>query len=206
MTLRIAALALVALAAIAPAMPVPPEPGQRPVREMIVEEQIKVALDTDKGRIIIALDRGRAPVTVDNFLAYVDQGWLTGQPFYRAMPYGDGGLIQGGVRDGAKLLPPIQHEPTSVTGLRNVAGSVAMASLGPGTARSDFFIMTTDIPAFDASPTDGGFAVFGRVVEGMDVVKAILAAPTSPTKGESVMRGQMLEPEVRIVKAARVKA
>lgn len=205
MMIRIAAIALAAFASVATAMPVPPEPGQPTVKEMIVEQEIRVALDTDKGRIVIALDRGRAPITVDNFLAYVDKGWLSGQPFYRAMQYGDGGLIQGGVRDGAKLLPPIKHEPTSVTGLHNVAGSVAMASLGPGTARSDFFIMTTDIPAFDATPTDGGFAVFGHVVEGMEVVKAILAAPTSATKGEGVMKGQMLEPEVKIVKTARVK-
>ena len=74
-----------------------------------------------------------------------------------------------------------------------------MASSGPGTATSDFFILTTDIPAFDAS-----FAAFGRVVEGMDVVKAILALPVSPTRGEGAMKGQMLEPGVKIVKAARV--
>ena len=80
-----------------------------------------------------------------------------------------------------------------------------MANSGPNTARSDFFIMTTDIPAFDAKGADVGFAAFGRVVEGQDVVNAILAAPTSPTKGEGSMRGQMLEPVVKIVTAERVK-
>jgi len=80
-----------------------------------------------------------------------------------------------------------------------------MANSGPGTARSDFFIMTTDIPAFDAKGADIGFAAFGRVVEGQEVVKAILAAPVSPTKGEGSMKGQMLEPVVTILKAERVK-
>ncbi len=79
-----------------------------------------------------------------------------------------------------------------------------MANAGPGTTRSDFFIMTTDIPAFDAKGNDIGFAAFGRVVEGQEVVKKILAAPVSPTKGEGSMKGQMLEPVVKIVKAARL--
>jgi peptidyl-prolyl cis-trans isomerase A (cyclophilin A) len=77
-----------------------------------------------------------------------------------------------------------------------------MAALAPGQARSDFFIMTTDIKGFDGA---NGFAAFGHVVEGMDVVKAILAAPVSATKGEGAMKGQMLDPPVKIVKAARVK-
>ena len=80
-----------------------------------------------------------------------------------------------------------------------------MANSGRGTARSDFFIMTTDIAAFDAKGSDLGFAAFGRVVEGQEVVKAILVSPTSPTLGEGAMKGQMLEPAVRIVKAERVK-
>jgi len=101
-------------------------------------------------------------------------------------------------------LPPVAHEPTSQTGLSNKAWTVAMANAGPGTARSDFFIMTTDIPAFDAKGSDIGFAAFGRVVEGQEVVKAILAAPTSPTKGEGSMKGQMLEPAVKIVKAVKL--
>ena len=169
------------------------------------EDLVRVALDTEKGRIVLALDRGRAPVTTANFLAYVDKKWLDGQPFYRAFSYGSGGVIQGGVRDGAKQLPPIKHEPTSRTGLANKAWTIAMANAGEGTARSDFFIMTADIPAFDATASQPGFAAFGRVVEGQEVVKAILAAPVSPTKGEGSMKGQMLEPEVKITKAERVK-
>lgn len=170
-----------------------------------VDDLVKVALDTDAGRIVVALDRGRAPVTTANFLRYVDSGKFNGESFYRAMRYGQGGLIQGGITSNArKLGPPIAHEPTSATGLRNVAGTLAMARLAPGSARADFFILTTDIPAFDASGSDPGFAAFGRVVEGMEVVNRILAAPVSATRGEGAMKGQMLEPRVTIRKAARV--
>ena len=171
---------------------------------------VPVAIDTSLGRIVVALDQGRAPVSSANFLRYVDTKRFDGEIFYRAMKNGpDGGLIQGGVTtDARKLLPPIAHEPTSQTGLKHVAGAISMARLTPGSAKADFFILTADIPGFDAGAPGGdadGFAVFGHVVEGMDVVKAIYAAPTSPTKGEGVMKGQMLEPPVKIIKAARVK-
>lgn len=165
---------------------------------------VKVALETDKGRIVLALNQRRAPATTGNFLAYVDKGWFNGQPFYRAFKYGSGGIIQGGVRDGAKQLAPIAHESTAQTGLSHVAGTIAMANFGPGTARSDFFILTADVPAFDANQGNIGFAPFGRVVEGMEVVNAILASPVSPTKGEGVMKGQMLEPAIKIVRARRI--
>ena len=172
------------------------------------DQSVKVALETDLGRIVLELDQGRAPVTTANFLRYVDARNFDGQTFYRAMKVGEGGLIQGGVRtDGRKLFPPIAHEPTSQTGLRNVAGAIVMANGGPGTARSDFFILIDDQPAFDAGHPQGdahGFAVFGKVVEGMDVVRKILNAPVSATKGEGVMAGQILEPEVKIVKAERI--
>jgi peptidyl-prolyl cis-trans isomerase A (cyclophilin A) len=164
------------------------------------DDLVRVALDTEKGRIVIALDRGRAPVTAGNFLHYVESGKLNGESFYRAMPYAKGGLVQGGITsDARKLAEPIAHEAPSTTGIKHVAGAISMANVGPGTARSDFFILTTDIPAFDAS-----FAAFGRVVEGMDVVNAILASPVSPTKGGEGMRGQMLEPPVKIRKAERL--
>ena len=149
---------------------------------------------------MIALDRGRAPLTTANFLSYVDSGKLDGESFYRAMPYGNGGLIQGGISgDARKLNPPVAHEPVSQTGITHKAGTISMANFGPGTAKSDFFILTADVPSFDAS-----FAAFGQVLEGMDVVKAILASPVSPTRGEGPMKGQMLEPPVKIVKAERL--
>lgn len=181
-----------------------------PVAGSAQADLVPVTIETSLGRIVVALDRGHAPVTTANFLHYVDTHRLDGESFYRAMKNGpDGGLIQGGIRsDTRKLYPPIAHEPTSVTGLKNVAGAVSMARLAPGSARADFFILTADMPGFDAGAPGGdadGFAVFGHVTQGMDVVKAIYAAPTSPTKGEGVMKGQMLDPPIRIVKVTRVK-
>ena len=169
------------------------------------EDLVRVALDTDKGRIVLALDLGRAPITTANFLAYVDKKLFAGETFYRAFKYGDGGVVQGGARSAGKQLPTIAHEPTSKPGLSNKAWTIAMANAGAGTAGSDFFIMTTDIPAFDAKGSDIGFAAFGKVIEGQDVVKAILASPVSPTRGEGSMRGQMLDPAVKIMKAERVE-
>jgi peptidyl-prolyl cis-trans isomerase A (cyclophilin A) len=186
-------IALLAAALSAPALTQAPAPAAG---------LVPVAIETSLGRIVVALDTAHAPLTSANFLAYVDAGKFDGETFYRAMPYGDGGLVQGGITsDASKLNPPVAYEGSDTTGIRNAAGSIAMAALAPGKAQADFFIETTDIPAFDGP---NGFAAFGRVVEGMDVVKAILAAPVSPTKGEGPMKGQMLEPPVKILKAERV--
>jgi peptidyl-prolyl cis-trans isomerase A (cyclophilin A) len=178
-----------------------PALAQATVAPAPAEDVVKVALDTSAGRIILALDRGHAPITTANFLKYVDAGRFNGESFYRAMRFGEnGGLIQAGVTsDARKLYPAIEHEPVSKTGIKHVAGTVSMAAFSPGTAKADFFILTSDAPSFDAS-----FAAFGHVVEGMDIVKAIQAAPTSPTKGEGVMKGQMLDPVVKITKASRI--
>ena len=196
MTIR---LCLALLAAAAPAAAIAQTaPAVAPAA---AEDLVRVALETGAGRIVIALDRGRAPVTTANFLHYVESGKLNGEGFYRAMPLTKGGLIQGGITtDGRKIAPAIAHEPPSKTGLKHVRGTISMANAGPGTAKSDFFILTTDVPSFDAT-----FAPFGHVVEGMDVVEKILAAPVSPTKGLGVMKGQMLDPVVKIVKASRLK-
>ena len=173
------------------------------------EDVVPVAIETSLGRIVVALDRGHAPITTANFLRYVDAHRLDGESFYRAMHMGEGGLIQGGVRsDTRKLFAPIADEPSSKTGLKNVAGAISMARNTPNSARADFFILLSDTPGFDAGASaddPNGFAAFGHVVEGMDVVKKIFEAPTSPTKGEGVMKGQMLEPPVKILKAARLK-
>jgi peptidyl-prolyl cis-trans isomerase A (cyclophilin A) len=175
---------------------------------------VPVAIDTGLGRIVIALDQAHAPITAANFLHYVDTHRFDGETFYRAMHMpdakgGQGGLIQGGVRsDSRKLYPPIAHEPSSQTGLKNVAGAVSMARLAPGTAQADFFILLSDTPGFDAGGYGGdpdGFAVFGHVTEGMDVVRKIFASPVSETKGEGVMKGQYLDPPVKIIKAERVE-
>ena len=201
MTKRIILAAFVAILA-APGLA---ESPAAPSAQAAKDDLVRVAIDTEKGRIVVALDAKRAPLTTANFLAYVDKKWLDGQPFYRSMPLTNGGLIQGGSRDGAKQLPPIAIESTAMTGLKNKAGAIVMANAGGKTTRSDFFILTSDVPSFDATATAPGFAPFGTVVEGMDVVQAIFASPRSPTKGNGAMKGQMLDPVVKIVKAVRVK-
>jgi peptidyl-prolyl cis-trans isomerase A (cyclophilin A) len=177
------------------------------------EDLVPIAIDTSLGRIVVALDRAHAPVTTANFLHYVDTHRFDGQYFYRAMHVpdakgADGGLIQGGVTtDIRKLYPPIAHEPTTQTGLHNLAGAISMANGGAGTARSDFFILLSDMPGLDANGPGGdatGFAAFGHVIEGMDVVRKIWSAPVSATKGEGAMKGQMLDPRIQILKAARL--
>ena len=196
--------ALVATPALAQG-PGPAPPAQAPQAELV-----PVAIDTSLGRIVLALDPVHAPVTAASFLHYVDTHRFDGESVYRTMHMGDGGLIQGGVRsDARKLYPPIAHEPSSRTGLKNVAGAVSMARLAPGSAQADFFILLSDTPGFDAGAPGGdadGFAVFGHVVEGMDVVKKIAASPVDPNKGEGVMKGQFLDPAVTIVKAERLGA
>jgi peptidyl-prolyl cis-trans isomerase A (cyclophilin A) len=189
-------------------------PGPQAAAPAAKEDLVPVAIDTSLGRIVIALDRGHAPVTTANFLHYVDTDRFDGQTFYRAMHMADadgkdGGLIQAGVRTDIRLLyPPIAHEPTTQTGLHNVAGAISMANNGPGTARADFFILLSDMPGLDAGGPGGdanGFAAFGHVTEGMDVVRQIWNAPVSQTKGEGAMKGQMLDPPVKIIHAERLK-
>lgn len=201
--LAAAALALLGVPALAqPTTPPATPPAAR-------EDLVPVAIDTSLGRIVVALDRGHAPITTANFLHYVDTHRFDGQTFYRAMHQGDGGLIQGGITtDARKLFPPIAHEPTTKTGLHNVAGAISMANAGPGTARADFFILLSDMPGLDANGPGGdanGFAVFGHVTDGMDVVKKIFDSPVSPTKGSAAMKGQMLDPPITIVRVSRVK-
>ena len=173
-----------------------------------------VVLDTTLGDITLAIETERAPITAANFLRYVDEHRLDGTVFYRAMRLTWGpqpnGLIQGGTQyDPKRVLPPIAHEPTSQTGLSHVAGAISMARYAPGTATGDFSIMVSAQPSLDADPrgeTDdarAGFAAFGHVVSGMDVVLKIFAAPTDPEKGEGWMKGQMLAEPVTIVHARR---
>ncbi|MEO7563689.1 MAG: peptidylprolyl isomerase [Sphingomicrobium sp.] len=205
MTKRIILAAIVAALATPGLAQVPGSPPAQAPQEKLVP----VAIETSLGRIVIALDRGRAPVTTANFLHYVDTHRFDGQSFYRAMKMGDGGLIQAGVRTDARLLyPPIAHEPSTKTGIKNSAGAISMARLEPGSARADFFILLDDTPGFDAGAPGGdsaGFAAFGHVTEGMDVVRKIFEQPVSVTKVQGIMRGQMLDPEVKIVKAVRVR-
>lgn len=169
----------------------------------------RVRLETEAGAIVVELDARRAPVTTANFLAYVDQNRFDGTYFYRAARTRgapERGFIQGGIRRQAtRALPRIAHEPTSLTGLRHREGAISMTRMEPGTAMGDFIITANAIPSMDAQGGEPGFAVFGRVVEGMDVVRRILAAETAPNAGSGAMRGQMLAAPVAILSARRTE-
>ena len=189
-----------------PPLPVPPkadEPDTRPY----------VALVTDAGTIVVRIENKRAPVTAANFLRYVDTKRMDGFSFYRTTrSWGpDSKLVQAGNRgDARKNFPPIAHEPTNVTGLKSCDGALLMARLAPGDATTDFFLLLSNIPGFEADPKapgdNAGFAVFGEMVAGRDVAEKIYALPVSATAGEGAMMGQMIEPAVKIVSARRVPA
>ena len=169
---------------------------------------VRIRLDTEAGPILLALDHKRAPVTTENFVRYVEAKRFDGTYFYRAARTKgatDRGFVQGGIRHSARRsFPPIAHEPTVKTGLKHVDGTVSMARAAPAGAMGDFFIIVGGaMPAMDGKPGGQGFAAFGRVVEGMDVVRGILAAPTVANAGRGPMRGQMIEKPVRIVRASR---
>lgn len=172
------------------------------------EKLVRIRMTTAKGDIVLDLDAGRAPLTTANFLRYVDSKKLDASVFYRAMKSPNGnGLIQGG--DSRRALPPVAHEPTSQTGLSHTDGTISLVrGAAAGSGKGDFFICVGDMTFLDAGQggTDDnlGFAAFGKVVEGMDVVRAILNAPVSATEGGGAMQGQMLEPKVPIVKTRRV--
>ena len=174
-----------------------------------------VVMKTELGDIVIALEIERAPVTAGNFLRYAEEKRFDGTVFYRAMRLDwdpqPNGLVQGGTQfDPARILPPIAHEPTSETGIRHLAGTISMARYAPGSATGDFAILLSPQPFLDADPASedadrlAGFAAFGQVVEGMDVVRAIYDAPIDPAKGEGAMKGQMLARPVRIISVRRV--
>jgi peptidyl-prolyl cis-trans isomerase A (cyclophilin A) len=170
----------------------------------------RVRLQTDKGAILVELADDRAPVTVANFLRYVDTGRMGGAVFYRASRAPTAptvGFVEAGVKTPGMLFPPIAHESTTTTGLRHLDGTLSMARFAPGTAQSDFTICCGDAPHLDADPAapgdNLGYAAFGRVVEGMEVVRAILALPTTGVADNPVMQGQILDPPVKFLSALR---
>jgi len=207
------ALSLIAAPLLAQTTPQAAPPATAPAAPVAtapVPKTVKVALETGAGTITIAVEVERAPITAANFLRYVDQKRLDGTSFYRADPVQkDFGLIQAGTRgDPKRTLKPIPHEPTTKTGLSNTDGAVSMARNAPGTATGDFFIIVGDMSGLDAKPDqpgdNQGFAVFGHVIDGMDVVHKILGSATDPNAGEGVMKGQMLKPTIPILHAHRV--
>lgn len=175
---------------------------------------VRVLLQTTLGDIKLELYPAEAPITVANFLQLVDGGYLDGGAFYRTVsPDNDNGsppisVIQGGLGDAEGSFAPIAHETTEATGLAHRDGSISMARGDVGTASTEFFICIGDQPALDFGGTrnaDGqGFAVFGRVVAGLDVVRAIHQSPADTPTDEAYFRDQMLNEPVRFISLRRL--
>ena len=169
----------------------------------------RVRIETTMGPIVVALAAKQAPITTDNFLRYVDEKRFDGTTFYRAARSRrdpQQGLVQGGIDHHIpRALAPIQHEPTSKTGLRHVDGTLSMARNAPGTAMGDFFVTIGPASYLDAGPGGPGYAAFGKVVSGMPLLKRILAMPTWPGGYSRETMGQSIKAPVRILSARRVK-
>ena len=171
--------------------------------------QVRLVIETERGDIAVTLDSAKAPVSVANFLRYVDGGAYTNGVFHRAVTHANQPndsvhieVIQGGAnprRDSTLRFPPIALERTSVTGLRHKDGTLSMARAGPNTATSDFFICINDQPSLDFGGhrnLDGqGFAAFGQVTSGMEVVRAIQQSP---------VQAQRLTPPIAIKRIRRL--
>ena len=207
------ALPLLAALQTAPA----PEAPVSPSDAVEQRDTVGVVRETDLGDIVLSIESEAAPITAANFLRYVDEDRLDGTVFYRAMVLDWGeqpnGLVQGGVQyDPKRVLGPIAHEPTSETELTHRTGALSMARNEPGTATGDFSILMQDLKNMDADLDSEdvnerlGYAVFGYVVDGMDVVRAIHASPRDPDKGEGWMKGELLAKPVTIIEARRVDA
>ena len=174
----------------------------------------KVVLETDLGNIHIEVHSDKAPISSADFLYYVDEGLYNDQGFYRVVhkdndPKQMGmSLIQGGRLDLYPLTAEIEHEPTNVTGLSNVSGSVAIARDQPGSGSAAFFFINVEDNLFldfggERNPDGQGFAVFGTVTKGMEVVRAIQNQKTASNQNEPNMPDQFLPKPVFIKKAYR---
>lgn len=176
----------------------------------------RVRVQTELGEIVLELDPQRAPLTTANFLKYVDAGHYDGGTFHRTVRLDNQPespvkieVIQAGVAaDKAKQgFPAISLERTNVTGILHKDGVVSMARGTPDSATSGWFITINDQPSLDfggaRNPDGQGFAAFGRVVSGMDVVRKIQAAPSSANMSTNV-EAQRLTPPIKILKASRV--
>ncbi|TKD50086.1 peptidylprolyl isomerase [Sphingomonas baiyangensis] len=199
-----AAAALAAIVAMpALAQDAPPAPAAPPLPRVLIE--------TSAGSMTVEADTVRAPVTAGNFLAYVDKKLLDGVVFYRVVKVQpEFGFVQfGPLDDVKKMLPPVKHEPTSQTGLSHTDGVLSVARFEPGSARGEFTIMVGDNSrGMDAGfvPDDKlGYAAFGRVVEGRDVLLRILDTPPDPAKTtQGAFKGQMPAAPVKIIRARRL--
>lgn len=166
---------------------------------------VTVAIETSLGVIDAEIDTVHAPVTAANFLKYVDAGKYNGGRFHRTVKPDNQPnnavkieVIQGGLALGTPEFPAIPLERTSVTGVLHRDGTLSMARDGPDTATADFFICIGEQPSLDfagkRNPDGQGFAAFGRVVSGMDVVRKIQMAPA---------KEQTLTPPVQILSVGR---
>lgn len=186
-----------------------PALAQTPTPAPAAPGVVRLTMTTSEGPLVLELAADKAPLTVANFLKYVDAGRYNGGEIYRGMTISSNplmGLVQGGAKPG-KPIPPVPHEPTTQTGLKHVDGTVSLARYAPGTGTSDFFICVGDAGYLDANPAatgdNAGFAAFGRVVEGMDIVKRILVMPKSQKADNPAMVGQMLETYIKILSVKR---
>ena len=172
-----------------------------------VSSNVTVLVVTDLGDITVAIDTEYAPQTAANFLRYVDAGAYDDGQFHRTVtmqnqPNNDVRIevIQASVNRGRSedSFDPIQLERTPVTGLRHIDGAISMARGGPDTATSSFFFCIGNQPSLDfggdRNPDGQGFAAFGHVVSGAEVIRQIQMQPAD---------GQRLEPSIRIVSVAR---
>ncbi|KPK89190.1 peptidylprolyl isomerase [bacterium SM23_31] len=169
-----------------------------------------VIIQTGLGNIEVELYPDKAPITVANFLTYVDSVMYEGGRFHRTVtmdnqPNDDVKIevIQGGRAQGSgRGFPAIKLERTNLNGILHKDGVISMARGGPDSATSDFFICVGDQPSLDfggARNTDGqGFAAFGKVIYGMDVVRKIHVQPTGSARG-----GQSLNPPIKIINITR---
>jgi len=179
-------------------------------RPLGAQAPVQVRVVTDSGTIVVALEPRKAPITVANFLRYVDEHRYDGGSFYRAVTLRNQlpaaqqpqiEVIQGGIdTDSSKRLPAIAHERNDRSGIRHIDGVISMARSTPGSASSEFFFVINDQPALDfggqRNPDGQGFAAFGRVVSGMDVVRRIQGMPSAlqpPQRMATVVRIQRVE-------------
>jgi peptidyl-prolyl cis-trans isomerase A (cyclophilin A) len=177
---------------------------------------VRVRVQTELGDIVIEVDPLKAPLTTANFLKYVDGGHYDGGMFHRTVKMDNQPestvkieVIQAGVNpDRAKEgFAAIPLERTSVTGILHKDGVVSMARGAPDSATSGWFVCINDQPSLDfggnRNPDGQGFAAFGRVITGMDVVRKIQAAPSSTNRATNT-EAQRLIPAIKILKVARV--
>jgi len=175
---------------------------------------VNVFMKTTLGDIELVVYPEQAPLTAGNFLRLVDGGHLDGGGFYRTVsPDNDNGspiisVIQGGLGDAEGPFEPIDHETTEDTELLHVDGAISMARGDVGTASTEFFICIGAQPALDfgaeRNPDGQGFAVFGWVVNGMDVVNAIHKQPADAPTDSEYVAGQILTEPVEIISVKRL--